>query len=193
VSPALFSTALHTRTAQKALARDRGSSSSGSVGPSLDAIAELTRGAQTEMRALILELRRDPVHDGLVAALARHVSSVPTDGLTIHVRGPGPRLPLSQLVETQLFAIAREALANVQRHAGASAAHVRVEAQPEHVVVEVRDNGRGFDPAAGHRGHFGLESMRSRAAEIGGRLTITSAPGSGTLVRVRAPVETDSA
>jgi signal transduction histidine kinase len=61
------------------------------------------------------------------------------------------------------------------------------------VVVEVRDNGRGFDTAAGHPGHFGLESMRSRAAEIGGRLTITSAPGFGTLVRVDVPTETDGA
>ena len=59
------------------------------------------------------------------------------------------------------------------------------------VVVEVRDNGRGFDTAVGHPGHFGLESMRSRAAEIGGRLTITSTPGFGTLVRVDVPAETD--
>jgi signal transduction histidine kinase len=64
-----------------------------------------------------------------------------------------------------------------------------VEAQEGHVLVEVRDNGRGFDPAAGHPGHFGLDSMRSRAAEIGGRLTIASAPGYGTVVRVRAPAD----
>jgi signal transduction histidine kinase len=191
VSQALFSTVLHTRTAQKALEQE-GASPSGRVGRSLGAIADLTRSVQSEMRALIFELRRDPVHDGLVAALARHASGVRTsDGLTIDVRGPGPRLALPQLVETQLFAIGREALANVQKHAGASAAHVRVEAQNGQVVVEVRDNGRGFDPAAGHPGHFGLDSMRSRAAEIGGRITITSAPGSGTLVRVRVPAETD--
>ena len=166
---------------------------SGRVGRSLGAIADLTRSVQSEMRALIFELHRDPVHDGLVAALARHASGVgASDGLTIDVRGPGPRLALSELVETQLFAIGREALANVQKHAGASAAHVRVEAQQGQVVLEVRDNGRGFDPAAGHPGHFGLDSMRSRAAEIGGQITITSAPGSGTLVRVCVPAETDS-
>jgi signal transduction histidine kinase len=94
-------------------------------------------------------------------------------------------------VETQLFAIGREALANVLRHAGATAAQVRVEAQQGQVLVEIRDDGHGFDPAGGHPGHFGLESMRSRAAEIGGRLTIASAPGSGTAVRVRVPAETD--
>jgi signal transduction histidine kinase len=145
------------------------------------------------MRSLIFELRRDPVHDGLVAALARHASALGAPGgLTIDVQGPGPRLALSQQAETQLFAIAREALANVVRHAEASAAQVRVEARRGQVLVEIRDNGRGFDPADGHPGHFGLDSMRSRAAEIGGRFTIASAPGSRTVIRVRVPAETDT-
>jgi signal transduction histidine kinase len=191
VSQALFSTVLHTRTAQKALVQE-GGSPSGRVGRSLGAIADLTRSVQGEIRSLFFELRREPVHDGLVAALARHASGVRTsDGLAIDVRGPRPRLALSERVETQLFAIAREAFANVEKHARASVAHVRVEVEQGEVVVEVRDNGRGFDPAAEHPGHFGLDSMRSRAAEIGGRLTITSAPGSGTLVRVCVPAETD--
>ena len=189
VSQALFSTVLHTRTAQKALGQE-GVSSSGRVGQSLSAIADLTKSVQSEMRALIFELRRDPVHDGLVSALARHASGLrATDLPIIEVRGPGPRLALSRPVETQLFAIGREALANVVKHAGATTAHVRVEAQDGRVLVEVRDNGQGFDPAAGHPGHFGLDSMRSRAAEIGGRLTIASAPGYGTVVRVRAPAQ----
>jgi signal transduction histidine kinase len=192
VSQALFSTALHTRTAQKALVQEAGSPS-GRVGRSLGAIADLTRGVQGEIRALTTELRRDPVHEGLIAALATHASGLRTsDEFTIDVQGPGPRLALSELVETQLFAIGREALANVNKHAGASAARVRVEAQQGQVVLEVRDNGRGFNPAAGHPGHFGLDSMRSRADEIGGCLTITSAPGSGTLVRVCVPTEMDS-
>jgi signal transduction histidine kinase len=148
---------------------------------------------QGEIRSLIFELRRDPVHDGLVAALARHASGVrASDGLAIDVQGPAPRLALSPPAEAQLFAIVREALANVQRHAEASAAHVRVEAQQGQVVVEVRDNGRGFNPAAGHRDHFGLDSMRSRAAQIDGEIMITSAPRSGTLVRVRVPAETET-
>jgi signal transduction histidine kinase len=191
MSQALFSTVLHTRTAQKALVQE-GGSPSGPVGRALDAIADLTRSVQGEIRSLIYELRREPVHDGLVAALARHSFELGApDGLTIDVRGPESRLALSQQVETQLFAIAREALANVVRHAGATVAQVRVQARREQVVVEIRDNGCGFDPAGGHPGHFGLDSMRSRAAEIGGRFTIASAPGSGTRVRVRVPAETE--
>jgi signal transduction histidine kinase len=193
VSQALFSSVLHTRTAQKALSQG-GGDPSGRIGQALGAIADLTRSVQSEMRALIFELRRDPVHDGLVAALSRHAAGMGgSDRLYVDVRAPGARLELSQLVETQLFAIGREALSNVERHADASAAQVRVQAPPGMVVVEVRDNGRGFDTAAGRPGHFGLESMRTRAAEIGGRLTITSAPGHGTLVRVDVPTETDGA
>jgi signal transduction histidine kinase len=191
VSQALFSTVLHTRTAQKALAQE-GGSTSGLVGRSLGTIGDLTRSVQGEIRSLIFELRRDPVHDGLVAALSRHASGLgASDGLMIVVRGPAPPLALSRQVETQLFAIAREALANVVRHADASAAHIRVEARGEQVLVQITDNGRGFDPAGGHPGHFGLDSMRSRAVEIGGRLTIASEPGSGTVVRVRVPVKVD--
>jgi signal transduction histidine kinase len=187
VSQALFSVVLHTRTAQKALVQE-GASRSGRVGRSLGTISALTKGVQREIRSLIFELRREPVDAGLVAALARHVAAA---GLTIDVHGPGPRLALSEFVETQLFAIGREALANVQKHAAATATHVRVEAQLGQVVLEVRDNGRGFNPAVGHPGHFGLDSMRTRAAEIGGQITFESAPGAGTLVRVCVPAETD--
>ena len=192
MSQALFSTVLHTRTAQKALAQE-GGSPSGRVGRSLSVIVDLTKSVQSEMRGLIFDLRHDPVDDdGLVAALAAHASGLQAShGLNIDVRGPADRLALSTEVETQLFAIGREALANVMKHASASEAHVRVETREGRVVVEVRDNGRGFDPAAGHPGHFGLESMRSRASEIGGRLTISSAPGLGTLVRAHAPADRD--
>jgi len=115
------------------------------------------------------------------------------DGLAIEVRLPDGRLPLSPRAETHLFGIGREALSNVVKHAGARRAWVRVEARPERVLLEIGDDGRGFDPAADHPGHFGLESMRSRAAEIGGLLTIESTPRHGTVLRVEAPAETDVA
>ena len=190
VSQALFSTVLHTRTAQKSLGHE--GAGSGRVAQSLSAIAELTKSVQIEMRGLIFELHRDPVHDGLVSALARHASGLRAAGLpTIEVRGPPPPLGLSQVAQTQLYGIGREALANVLKHAHATAASVRVEAQAGQVLVEVRDNGHGFDPRTAHPGHFGLDSMRSRATEIGGRLTIASTPGLGTVVRVRVPAETN--
>ena len=192
VSQALFSTVLHTRTAQKVLRRE-GARRSAQLEQSLDAIGELTRGAQSEMRALIFELGHDEVPDGLVAALTRHASMLRTrNGLDIDVQGP-ERLALSPRAQTELFGIGREALANVVKHAGASKAWVHVEARSGRVVVEIRDDGSGFDPAARHPGHFGLESMHSRAAELGGVLTILSAPGGGTVVRVEARADTEGA
>jgi signal transduction histidine kinase len=192
VSQALFSTVLHTRTAQKALER-AGLTPSGPLEQSLDAIGELTRGAQSEMRALIFELGHDAVEDGLVAALGRHASMLrERHGLDIDVQGPA-HLALSGHAQTELFNIGREALANVVKHADASKAWVRVEARSGRVLVEIRDDGTGFDPAASHPGHFGLESMHSRAAELGGVLTISSVPRAGTVVRVEASADTEGA
>jgi signal transduction histidine kinase len=193
VSQALFSTVLHTRTAQKALEREGLTSSGQQLEQSLEAIGELTKGAQSEMRALIFELGHDEVADGLVAALTRHASMLRRrHGLDIDVQGP-ERLALSPRAETELFNIGREALANVVKHAGASNAWVHVEARSGCILVEVRDNGPGFDPAARHPGHFGLESMHSRAAELGGVLTISSAPRAGTVVRVEVRADTEGA
>jgi signal transduction histidine kinase len=193
VSQALFSTVLHTRTAQKALAKERIGAST-PLGRALNAIGDLTRGAQGEMRALISELGRDPVANGLLAALEEHAAAITArDGLAIEVQGPEGGLPLLPRVEAHLFAIGREALANSLKHSDARSAWVRVERHEERVLVEIRDNGRGFDPTAEHQGHFGLDSMRSRAAEIGAALAISSKRGKGTVVRVEAPADTNEA
>ena len=193
VSQALFSTVLHTRSAQNALEQE-GLNAGGRLGLELSAIGDLTRDAQSEMRTLIFELGRDPTADGLVAALAEHAARLGgRDGVSIDVRGPEDGLLLSHRAETQLFGIGREALANVVKHADATTALVTVEPGPGRVVIEISDDGHGFDVASGHPGHFGLDSMRSRASEIGGTLTVSSAPGQGTVVRVEAPAETERA
>jgi signal transduction histidine kinase len=193
VSQALFSTVLHVRTAQKALAEES-TAGSGTLDRELDTIGDLTRGAQSEMRTLIFELGRDPVEDGLVAALVEYASRLDDrDGLRIDVEGPRQPIALSRRSETQLFGIGREALANVVKHAGATTAWVTVEALLDRVVVEISDDGCGFDPASKHPGHFGLESMRSRAEEVGGMLIISSRPGQGTVVRVEVPVQPEQA
>ena len=182
VSQALFSTALHTRTAERALEH---AGSSSELRQSLSAIGELTKAAQTEMRALIFQLRRDAVEAGLVSAFAAHASSVrSTTGLRVSVNGPQSRLPIQPRTEEELFAIGREALANVVKHAHAKSAVVRIEDRPESVLLEIADDGRGFDATARRPGHFGLESMRGRAAAIDGDLTIESEAGGGTVVRV---------
>jgi signal transduction histidine kinase len=189
VSQALFSTILHTRTAQKALGQ-AGSWRSGPLGQALDAIGELTRSAQTEMRALIFELNREAAFDeGLVAALQAHASKLGSRaGLSIAVGGP-KEIDVSRKAQMELFGIAREALANVVKHAGASRAWIEVRETDGRggVLLQIGDDGCGFDPAAAHPGHFGLESMRSRAGELGAALSISSNPGRGTVVSVATP------
>jgi signal transduction histidine kinase len=190
VSQSLFSTTLHVRTAQHALARE-GHDSTGSVGEELSEIGQLTRGALAEMRALIFELQPGALtEEGLVAALTKQASALGArEGLVIEVDGPGERLPLGPEVEQQLYRLGQEALANVVKHARASSATVHIAAKGDTVLIEVSDDGRGFDPAAVGPGHFGLRSMRGRVADLGGRLEVTSAPGRGTVLRVEVPAQ----
>jgi signal transduction histidine kinase len=92
-------------------------------------------------------------------------------------------------VRAELLQIAREALANVARHAGATEATVRVAPEAAELVLEIRDNGRGFDPATAPRdAHFGLTNMRDRAIALHGDLLVESGAGSGTRIIARIPV-----
>jgi signal transduction histidine kinase len=143
------------------------------------------------MRALILELRPGALaEEGLVAAVTKQASALSArEGLVIQVDGPGERLPLGPEVEEQLYRLGQEALANVVRHARASRATVRIATADDAVSIEVSDDGRGFDPAAVGANHFGLQSMRGRVTDLGGRLQVTSTPGRGTVLRVEVPAQ----
>lgn len=144
----------------------------------------------TELRSLILQLRPpDLVADGLVPSLAKHLDVL---GRTHSI---GTRLdaeslgPLPPGVEQALFRIAQEALTNVVRHAAAHEIVVQLARGDRAVQLVVTDDGRGFDPDARaiSSRRLGLVSMRERAADLGGTLTITAAPGAGTTVRAEVP------
>ena len=83
--------------------------------------------------------------------------------------------------------LASEALSNVSRHAEAATCRVSLYRDPDGAVLEVDDDGRGFDPAAATGTGQGLGNLRERAESLGGRAEIQSAPGEGTRVRVRIP------
>jgi len=183
VSQALFSAVLHARVAHKLLDAD-GRAQPRRLTQTLGTIEQLAKRAQSEMRRFIFEWGPEGIGDGLVPAFSRHVATLADDPVDVSVEGPSEPLPLTRTAETQLFGIGREALANVVKHARADTAAVRVEATAKRVVVEIADDGCGFDPGATRAGHFGLESMRSRADELGADLHIISAPGRGTVVRV---------
>jgi signal transduction histidine kinase len=86
-----------------------------------------------------------------------------------------------------LVSISREALHNVVKHARADRVDIVLEVLAGETVLLITDDGRGFDPAASHPGHFGLQSMRERATALGAMLGVVSADGVGTQIRVCIP------
>ncbi|MEU3400271.1 sensor histidine kinase [Streptomyces filamentosus] len=133
--------------------------------------------------------------DKALRTLARRES---TDGLTVrcHVEGvPARRLP--DRVQSALLRIAQGALANVREHADARTAALTLTYLDDQVVLDVADDGRGFDPASVHdgggdadgmRGH-GLPAIRTRTRQLGGTLTVESAPGEGTVLSAAVPLD----
>ncbi len=103
-----------------------------------------------------------------------------------------PDAGLSPALESVCYRVTQEALTNVARHAQASRVDVRLALGPDKIRLEVRDNGRGFDPAAAPRppgapGGRGLVGMRERVELLGGTIRMTTAPGAGTSVVVELP------
>lgn len=97
-------------------------------------------------------------------------------------------------VTGQLVHIAAEALSNVLRHSGGRRVQVAARATGAEVTLMIRDDGRGFDPEAVEgKGRLGLRNMRARALSLGGECRVESAPGQGTEVRVRVPLEGEDA
>jgi signal transduction histidine kinase len=102
------------------------------------------------------------------------------------------RLPIETVAE--LLAITREALSNVARHAGATACHVSLTTQDGTLVLEIADDGRGFDPRLGaERGHHGLANMRARAIALGAKYDIGSGSGGGTRMILSLPMRSGRA
>ena len=124
----------------------------------------------------------------LVAALQRVAerAEATADGLRVRVETSGARRALPVALEAALVRVAQSALANVVQHSGAGDAVVTLTYLDEEVILDVVDDGRGF---ASDEGGFGLAAMASRIREIGGTLTVESAPGDGVAVAVRLPVD----
>lgn len=132
---------------------------------------------------------------GLDAALHALAARESGAGLTVrvHIDAGGHIAPLPERVESALLRIAQGALANVREHSGATAAGLTLTRLDDQVVLDVADNGRGFDPDAlpeapsGLRGH-GVPAMRARMHQLGGTLTIESSPGEGAVLTAAVPV-----
>lgn len=143
------------------------------------------------MRGLVFEVHPTLLHaEGLVAAVRREAESLAARE-TLHTTTtlPPERLTLDPTVELELYRLVKEALHNSVKHADVTTVHVEIRQDPadgRRLVVEIADDGVGFDPLV-PSGGLGLVSMRERAERVGGRLTLESVPAGGTRVRIVVP------
>ncbi|MEZ5240049.1 MAG: hypothetical protein R2716_14215 [Microthrixaceae bacterium] len=137
------------------------------------------------MRDTLYDLRTDVSETvGLGDVLEQFVDRVTErSGLKIQIDADrNARLPLLQ--EREMWRVAQEALANVERHADATAVRIVWRCDGQRALIEVTDNGVGFEAGkAGRLDSYGMLGMRERASSIGAALEILSAPGRGTRVR----------
>ncbi|WP_338316326.1 GAF domain-containing sensor histidine kinase, partial [Streptomyces bohaiensis] len=185
VAQKLFSLRLTAQAAATLIERDPARARA-----ELTQVTHLAADAAEELRAAVVELRPAALdEDGLHATLAAQVHVLDRAHparTTFH--GDHPRaLPAAQ--EEALLRVAQEALHNALRHADAATVDVALTRRGTATVLRVTDDGSGFDPAAVRAAgrHLGLVSMRERATGVGGRLTVESAPGRGTVVEMEVP------
>jgi signal transduction histidine kinase len=153
----------------------------------VDGASDLIDRTTAELRAAIGEVRdlarglHPPIlsEAGLRAAIESLAERTP---IPVEIEATDRRYPAE--IETAAYFVAAEALTNVARYAGATRAHVDVHRDGDCLHVEVRDDGRGgADPGAG----TGLRGLADRVSAFGGRFTVDSPPGEGTVLRAELP------
>jgi two-component system, NarL family, sensor histidine kinase UhpB len=155
----------------------------------LDELRETARHGTEEVRRIARQLRPEALEDlGLQSALAALAAAFGEQARVKIERRLEPGLPLSQEQELVVYRIAQEALTNVARHADATEVQLHLQRTNEHVVLTVRDDGRGLPPTALRSSH-GIRGMRERAMLIDAQLAIAHPPAGGTEIRLSIPLE----
>jgi PAS domain S-box-containing protein len=149
-----------------------------------DETIQVVRNVATSLRPAALDMGLASALEWLVTEFSQHT------GIPCRLEAPAARLALDDERATAAFRVIQESLTNVARHAQASQVDIRLERDTEDFLIEVRDNGKGCDPGHHLKGTLGLLGMRERGHMLGGEVAIDSAPGQGTCVRVRIPIQT---
>ncbi|MBN9390929.1 MAG: GAF domain-containing sensor histidine kinase [Chloroflexi bacterium] len=188
VSQALFGIALGTNSAIMLLEQNRDASR---VQQALEYVLSLAETGMAEMRALIFELRPESLEtEGLLAGIIKQATSLKSRHrieVQLELGEEEPELSLD--VKEALYRICQEALHNIIKHAHAKEVRLGLNWQrSEGVLLEVRDNGVGFDTGGSFPGHLGLRSMQERVERLKGSFEMDSSPGSGTHLKVYFPV-----
>ena len=157
----------------------------------VDRTRDLVREGLADARRSIWDLRAADTQTTLPMRLTRLLEQSATEHLKTDLDIGGTYRALTSTIENEVFRIVQEALANVVRHSGATHVALGLRYHPNELTVTVLDNGSGFhasDPTLAAKGHFGLQGMRERANQIGGRLNVKSSPDSGTTLTVAIPL-----
>jgi signal transduction histidine kinase len=184
VSQKLFGLVLRAEAAGTLLERDPGAAAE-----QVAKLQNLAQEALDELRSLVFELRPpDLERDGLGGALRKHVELLRRLGqqeIELELDG---ELPTDATRDREILRIAQEALQNALRHAHADHITLRVSAADGRLLLEVEDDGVGFEPDAvdARSRRLGLTSMEERARRLGGTLDIRSALDAGTTIRLEA-------
>ncbi len=167
-------------------ARRRGISEA--ADPTLVRAQRHLREVAEHLRVLARDLRPLQLSDlGLAECLRALASGMATAEIHVGVAFPTPIPRLGEELEVAVYRIAQEAVANAVRHADAGMVSLTLSAVEGALLLEVHDDGRGFDRDALRTSALGLVAMEERAAALGGRLRIVSQPGDGTTIRLECP------
>ncbi len=186
----LTSIVMHLEAADAALEKNPGA-----VRQHIDRARQTARQSLAEARRTLWALRPDVVsREPLALALQRIGQSWSEEsGLPLKLEVTGVEYPLPASIEVTLLKTAQEALVNVIKHSQAKCANLTLTYMEDEVILDVQDDGIGFDPSqaaaqAGIDGGYGLLALRERASQLGGHLEVESAPGDGTTVVISLPV-----
>jgi signal transduction histidine kinase len=161
----------------------------------LDNAARLARESLNEARRAVSALRPIQLADAELPEALEEVVGTWRElhGIRAELTVTGSPRPLHPEVEVTLLRAAQESLSNAGKHARATRVGLTLSYMPDLVTLDVRDDGKGFDPAlapdrpAAHDGGYGLTAMRQRVERLSGRLEIESEPGGGTAVSAAVP------
>jgi ligand-binding sensor domain-containing protein/signal transduction histidine kinase len=168
-------------------------SQTAAAGEQIDRTREYVREGLAEARRSIWDLRAITAQHTLPTRLTRLAEQSSTESLPIKIDIGGTYRALAPAFEDEILRIAQETLSNVSRHAHATHVAIDLRYHSSRLTLTITDDGRGFeasDNSLPARGHFGLQGMRERAAQIHAQLTIESSPGHGTIVKLEAPIAT---